>query len=361
MGTARNARLPQDYVTLGIRPQPIARHEDGRRTTGEKNTYEWWYFDCHLDDGSSLVVVFYTKPFIEGVTKGLAPYVSVELDRPDGTHHAWEFPAEVSEFRAAADRCDVVCGPNSFRNTEWGAALEYRIHVEEGPLQLDIHLVGQVPPWRPGTGYTYFGEHDEHFFAWLPSVPQGGVTVELTLDGIHETLTGIGYHDHNWGDVAMTSLINHWYWGRAQAGPYSIVAAYITAEKAYGDAGVPIFMLARDGAIIADDPDNVRLVLDNVQVDELTGKPYAQVVTYDYSDGADRYVVRYQRKSTLLDAPMIDRITGFRHLLARIARFDGAYLRFTGQVELEHFVDGRSVEFVSDPGIWELMWFGHVR
>jgi hypothetical protein len=38
---------------------------------------------------------------------------------------------------------------------------------------------------------------------------------------------------------------------------------------------------------------------------------------------------------------MIDQITGIKHLLARAARFDGAYLRFTGQVELEHFVDGQ--------------------
>jgi hypothetical protein len=28
-------------------------------------------------------------------------------------------------------------------------------------------------------------------------------------------------------------------------------------------------------------------------------------------------------------------------------------------VELEHFVNGQSVEKVADPGIWELMWFGH--
>jgi len=52
MATARNARRPQDYTALGIAPQPIARREDGMRTTGEKDTYEWWYFDTHLDDGT---------------------------------------------------------------------------------------------------------------------------------------------------------------------------------------------------------------------------------------------------------------------------------------------------------------------
>jgi hypothetical protein len=361
MGTARNARRPQDYTALGITEHPIARREDGMRTTGEKNTYEWWYFDTHLDDGSSLVVVFYTKSFIDGVGKGLAPFVSVELDRPDGSHHQWEAKCDPADFHASTDTCDVAIGPNTFRNVEWGEPVKYQIHVEEGPLRLDVDLVGQVPPWRPGTGYVYFGDQDEHYFAWLPSVPQGKVVVDLTLDGAHETLTGVGYHDHNWGDVSMMKLINHWYWGRAQAGPYSIVASYITAEAQYGDTAIPIFMLAKDGVIIADDPAKVHFSLIDEQLDEHTGKPYAQVVSYAYEDGAERYVIHFQRESTIVDERMVDRITGVKHLLAKITRFDGAYLRFTGQVELEHFVNGQSVEKVADPGIWELMWFGHLN
>jgi hypothetical protein len=105
----------------------------------------------------------------------------------------------------------------------------------------------------------------------------------------------------------------------------------------------------------------VRFSLEGEQVDEHSGKPFAQVVTYEYDDGADRYVIRYQLKSTIVDEWMIDRVAGAKHVLAKVARFDGAYLRFTGQVELEHFIDGQSVEKVADPGIWELMWFGHVR
>jgi hypothetical protein len=185
--------------------------------------------------------------------------------------------------------------------------------------------------------------------------------VDLVLGGVQETLTGVGYHDHNWGDVAMSKLINHWYWGRARAGAYSIVSSYITAEANYGNTEIPIFMLAKDGAVIADDPDQVRFSLEDEQVDEHSGKPFAQVVTYEYEDGADRYVIRYQRQSTIVDDRMIDRISGAKRLLAKLARFDGAYQRFTGQVEVEHFVDGRSVEKAADPGIWELMWFGHVR
>jgi hypothetical protein len=70
--------------------------------------------------------------------------------------------------------------------------------------------------------------------------------------------------------------------------------------------------------------------------------------------------VSYRRSETIVDDQLIKRVGGFRHLLARLARFDGAYLRFTGNVQLERFVNGALVEDVSDPGIWEMMYFGHV-
>jgi hypothetical protein len=357
--TARRADRPDDYTRLGIDASAIVAREDGMRTDGGRGSYEWWYFDAHLDDGSTLGVVFYTKSLMDA-SHPLAPYVSVELDRPDGTQRKWETPADPDGFRASSDGCDVSIGSNTFRNTSWGDPHTFHIHVAADDLVLDIDLVGQVPPWRPATGVMYFGAEDEHFFAWLPSVPQGAVTATATIGGITEDLAGIGYHDHNWGDVPMPKLINHWYWGRAKAGPYSIVASYITAERAYGGTEIPIFMLARDGRIIADDVSKVRFSLDDVKTDEKTGKPYAERVSYVYGDSADRYVITFRREATIVDARFIDDLTGIKHVLARLARFDGAYLRFTGQVEVEHFIDGASVENVADPGIWELMYFGHV-
>jgi hypothetical protein len=158
----------------------------------------------------------------------------------------------------------------------------------------------------------------------------------------------------------MTKLINHWYWGRAQAGDYSIVSSYIFAEKAYRNAELPIFMLAKGGRIIADDASKVSFRLEDEHIDPKSGKPVANVVVYDYKDGADRYRVSYRRSETIVDEELIDTVSGFKHLLARLTRFDGAYVRFTGNVQLERFVNGALVEDVSDPGIWEMMYFGHV-
>jgi hypothetical protein len=194
----------------------------------------------------------------------------------------------------------------------------------------------------------------------LAAVPQGEVSADLNIRGKREHLQGIGYHDHNWGDVSMAKLINHWYWGRAQAGDYSIVASYIFAEKAYGNAELPIFMLAKGGRIIADDARKVSFHLEDEHMDPKSGKPVANVVVYEYEDGPERYRVSYRRSETIVDEELIETVSGFKRLLAELARFDGSYLRFTGNVQLERFVEGELVEDVSDPGIWEMMYFGHV-
>jgi len=41
-------------------------------------------------------------------------------------------------------------------------------------------------------------------------------------------------------------------------------------------------------------------------------------------------------------------------------RVDGAYLRFTGGLKLEHYHADQLVESEQDEALWELMYFGHV-
>jgi hypothetical protein len=353
--SARFADKPEDFAKFGIQPGRIEAFEDGMRTEGGPGGYEWWYFDCHLHDGSSLVIVFFTKPMLNPDGE-LAPFVSLQLDRPGQPPIRVEARVSPDAFFARRNRCDVWIGENTF----CGNLHNYAIHFSQDGIIVDLRLTGRVPSWRPTSGHVYFGKHDEHLFAWLVAVPQGEVSVDLNLRGKKEHLQGVGYHDHNWGDVPMNKLINHWYWGRAQAGDYSIVASCIFAEKAYGNAELPIFMLAKGGKIIADDGRKVRFHLEDEHMDAKSGKPVANVVVYEYEDGPNRYRVSYHRSQTIVDELLITRVSGLKYILAKLARFDGAYLRFTGKVQLQHFVKGVLVEEASDPGIWEMMYFGHV-
>ncbi len=355
---ARLADRDDDYARLGLKRGQVEPWEDGMRTSGGRGSYEWWYFDSHLDDGSSLVITFYTKWMLK--PKGPeAPMISADLDRPGKPTLHIVVHAKPDEFSASQERCDVRLKDSYFR----GDLHTYQIRLASDELTAEVELVGQVPSWRPATGCTYFGAHEEHLFAWMPAVPQGRVTATLTEKGAApRTVTGVGYHDHNWGDVAMSKLMNHWYWGRAQAGPYSVIASYIWAEAAYGRTELPNFLLAKDGKVVADQSSKTRLVLEDLTTDAQSKKPVANRVIYEYTqDDQTRYRVIFQRSQTILDYELADMAKGFLHILARVARMDGAYLRFSGTVTVEKYVGGQLAERASDPGIWELMYLGHVE
>ncbi len=349
------ATAPKEYERLGMKKGLIEEWEDGIRTGGVKGTYEWWYFDAHLNDASKVVIVFYTKNLID-VGKPLAPYIAFTLDRPDGTHFEKEYHAPTQSFSASKETCDVRIGPNVFK----GDLHSYEVHLQMEGLTCNITLKGTVPPWRPETGYLLFGERFEHYFAWLPAVPQGEVEATIIIDGKSEHFTGIGYHDHNWGNVSLVKLMHHWYWARGKIGDYTVIASYITAEKRYGYKTFPVFMLAHNGKIIADDAGQVHFSASDTQSDKQTGKPVANVLVYDYNDGGIRYLLTFKRKNTILRMKLIDGIRGIRRPLAQLIGFDGLFLRFTGDLAIDHYEEGKLVTSEHEEAIWELMYLGHV-
>jgi hypothetical protein len=117
-------------------------------------------------------------------------------------------------------------------------------------------------------------------------------------------------------------------------------------------------MLARDGKVVADDPSKVTFTKEQIAYDPPTGKPVADVTTYDYSDGSSRYVLTYTREKTILRQKFIEALRGIQRLAAHLVGFDGAYLRFSGRLELKHYEGGALIETFSAPALWELMYFG---
>ena len=353
---ASAARASDDYARFRLHPTTVAQWEDGARTDNRPGTYEWWYFDAHLDGGAKVVVVFQNKDIVNP-NQPLSPLLRLSLDLPDGRSYEKliDFPAE--SWSAATDRADVRIGDNRFA----GDLHTYRITATADELSVDITLTGQIRPWRPATGHLVFGADGALEFGWLPAVPQGAVTGSYTVDGVTKELTGVGYHDHNWGNVGLLKIIHDWYWARGQAGPYSVIASYITAAEKYGHQGIPVFMLARDGEIVADDASLVRFETDGVYTDDITGKPVASVVRYIFERGDERIVVTFDRARDLVRAHMVDELSPVKRLLAKLARFDGAYLRFAGPMTVTVNRAGEQVEEYADDAIWELMYFGHAR
>jgi hypothetical protein len=350
------ADTPSDYERLGLSPTAIAPWEDGKRTDDSAGTYEWWYFDAHLADGAKLVVAFMNKDIAEP-QKSLAPLLRLNLDLPDGRHFEKLVQYAPSEWSAAKDHADVRLGQNRFT----GDLHQYRIEATADEVSVDITLTGEVPAWRPSTGYMLFGVDRSMEFAWLPSVPQGAVTASYSIGGERHETTGIGYHDHNWGNVGLMKVVHDWYWARGQAGPYTVIASYITASEKFGYEPIPIFMLARDNVLIGDDPAKVTFEREGIYTDQKTGKPVATTTRYTYDDGDDRYVVSFTRTHDLSLNRMVDSVKGFKRFAARLVGFDGAYLRFVGDLQISRYRAGEQIETYKDDAIWELMYFGHAR
>jgi hypothetical protein len=117
----------------------IKPSEDGMRTGGASGTYEWWYFDAHLDDSAKLVVVFLTKEFTD-LDKPLSPAIRIDLTLPDGTavNYVAEFAAET--FSASSETCDVRIGDNVFT----GDLHTYTIKARVEDVEVDITLTVQL-------------------------------------------------------------------------------------------------------------------------------------------------------------------------------------------------------------------------
>jgi hypothetical protein len=85
------------------------------------------------------------------------------------------------------------------------------------------------------------------------------------------------------------------------------------------------------------------------------------VTRYTYTDGDERFVVTFTRFTDLTVANMVDDLKGPRKLAARLTGFDGAYLRFAGELRVERSCGDELRESHADDALWELMYFGKAR
>jgi hypothetical protein len=341
-----------EFKDLKFQKGSVEKWEDGMRTTGESGTYEWWYFDGKLADGSTMVVGFYTK-LLTNLQHGLEPVIMVNIDFEDGSKVEKRVEYVKSDWYASTEQCDVTIAGNYFR----GDLEKYEIHFQDDELTLDIEIARETMSWRPETGHMMFGSEGD-FFAWVVAVPQGEATVTYTYQGKTVTTGGSCYHDHNWGNKSLAELVNHWYWARAEMGPYSVIASEIIAEKAYGYDSLVVFNLSKDGVLVQDQGDNVKLFRLFARPDEKTGKPVSNEVRFVYEDDQNRYELKLVIEKTLLNIFLAE--GAMRVMSMLLTGSEAAYLRFSGAATLSVYAGGNlEATYENDAAVWELMYFGN--
>ena len=344
------------YQKMNLKKGEVELWEDGSRVIGKKGEYEWWYFDSHYPDGTVLVIFLFSKMPI-AVNGPIKPISTMELTLPDGTKYSEEVYATIEKSHYAKDKCDVKVGDCYCK----GDLKHYDVLFKGKTMSAKLTLDGTIKAWRSQTGSIFFGDKEEYYFAWLPAIPEGKAVADVVYDnGKTLHLEGSGYHDHNWGNVSMMKLMHHWYWGRAKIGDYKVISSWITAEKKYGYKEHDVFMIAKNGEIIGDNSNHtLKFLPKDRYIDEHTGKPVYNKVIYEYTiEKGEEYRIIYDRKGDINKTNFVDVLPKPLSVLAKLIGFDGGYLRFFGTATVEKLQDGKIIESVSDPAVWELMYFG---
>ena len=345
MGTVRLYK-PQE---LGLSKE-VKIFEDGVRTEEKSGQYEWWYFDARKEDGTSLVIVFYTKPAVS-FSSSFSPYVTLNYTGSGREEIRTELRSK--DYYFSKDRCDIRIGECRAS----GDLKHYEIFFKNEEVECRLTLDSRVPSWRPESGHIYF--HDRDYFAWLPSVPEGAVKAQLKVKGKTVDFSGTGYHDHNWGNRLMILLMNDWYWGRAKIGNYVVVSSYIYATKKDDYRAIPIFMLAKDGEILTGDAEKYLTYEEkDYKKDDYTKRYVAHTLVYDYHDEAVHYRITYRKGNDDVERQVMRDIVG-RPLAAMfyLLGFRGSYHRMGGRVILEKIEGEKVVEEIESSAMWEQMCF----
>ncbi len=340
------ANKPEDFQAEGLTPEPSMK-EDGIRLPTSKGNFEWWYFDAHLDDGTTVIGIFFTKSYVK-INVPLTPMVKLNIKTPQGKTYLKWITFGADEFSASEDQCDVKVGKNWVK----GDLKTYRLHIDFDDIAADLTFNRVVPSWRPGTGKGFFGHEREKFFGWFIAIPYGTVSGSIRYEGIERDVEGAGYHDHNWGNTPLNKIIDHWYWGRLDIGEYKAIFFNLTATKKYDSAQLPLFVFAKNDKILTGD--GSFLTRENRRIiDHKGGRQYPEEIIFHWENEGDKINIHLSDPDILEDRSLLSSLPPLKRKLAGL-RMNPYYFRFDSKIKID--VDFEDInESIEDKGLYEIM------
>ena len=301
--------------------------EDGFRTSRDPGFFEWWYFDAHLDDGSTLVIVYMARSIMV-YKESLQPTVMITLTKPNQEKIQKTALVTPKIFSASKKKCDVKIGSN------WvtGNLHNYTLHVDIENVSANLKFSGIIPPWRPGGGKKYFADK-EHYFGWVVPIPNGTVKGTLVVDGKAKKIRGTGYHDHNWGNVYLPSVIDHWYWGRTNIDDYTILFAVETTRETYGSKKLPSLLLAKGSKILTGNGSLLKLKTSKFTSDA-SGRKYPTELDFTWNLNREKIKFTLRNPDVIESKGLLDALPKWKQKIAR--KFSNPYyLRFNSNIDLD--------------------------
>jgi hypothetical protein len=154
---------------------------------------------------------------------------------------------------------------------------------------------------RPGNGYVFLGSRDT-FQGWFNAFPSATATGHVIIGSETIEIDGVGYHDHNYGNVPIGEGYRGWFWARPSFERYTTLAVEAQNGERFGGGSAPMLWVydkeTKKEIVRATTLDDVTITFGSmVQFpDPLHGGAYPSVTVYDYRHDEDR--VRLQLNDT---------------------------------------------------------------
>jgi hypothetical protein len=259
------AAYRQLFPDGGENATPIDPVEDGDHYQAEPNFFEWWYFDVAFEDGSYLIAVFHSSLYNAADHK---PMLDLRYYPPSGPPVIAIGRLDRAAYHAASDRCWVAIG--DCLAVDEGD--RYRLSLSHESLASELIFWPQLPGWKAGTGHLFADSVSGHYFDWVVPLPRARVEGTLTVAGRKRAVVGVGYHDHNWGNLYLPAAFSRWTWGRVLDDDWTLIFGDIVGHGA-SPVHVTPFVLARKGEVLLT-TDRIRINGEEPVREPNTGAPY---------------------------------------------------------------------------------------
>ncbi len=219
---------------------------------------EWWYFNGMLTDDAGGEYSYHFVTFQSPGPQGVVPHLlqASLADHVRGVHYTAEQPV-LSPENPDARNVDVKTGGWLMRGDGTGYEMRMEFSGAEGAVELELTAVPQREAvLHGGTGLVHMGpEAGSTYYYSRTRLDVGGWIDEA---GNRRPVSGPGWMDHQWGEIASDRV--GWDWTSVQLDDGAdVMAAVIWHPEGKRRLGAHGTYIAPDGAVSYFEEDDISI------------------------------------------------------------------------------------------------------
>ncbi len=149
---------------------------------------------------------------------------------------------------------------------------------------------------------------------------------------VHE-VNGGGYHEDIFGNIPLTEIIDHWYWGRLGFEDYNCIYFQFFATKKYDSEILPLFMFSKESQLLTGDGSKLKVIVSD-PVRYSGGKTYPTHLKFVWDDGNNSMKIDLTHPTLLEATSLLKGFSPFKRMVARLF-VNPYYFRWNADGEIQ--------------------------